>query len=132
MVELGSGQSFVIAGLLQNSVTNDINQLPGIGSLPIIGRLFKSDRFRRQETELVIVVTPYLVNPVSPQDIKLPTDGLETANDLERYLLGRTFKPRVAPNDRTLNALPAKSNQSSGGTTPNTNAGLQPGLQFGN
>jgi pilus assembly protein CpaC len=131
-VELGSGQSFVIAGLLQNSVTNDVNQLPGIGSLPIIGRLFKSDRFRRQETELVIVVTPYLVNPVNPRDIKLPTDGLETPGDLERYLLGRTFKPRIAPNDRTLNALPASANQASGGTPSNSNAGLQPGLQFGN
>ncbi len=132
MVELGSGQSFVIAGLLQNSVTNDVNQLPGLGHLPVLGRLFKSDRFRRLETELIIVVTPYLVNPVNPRDIKLPTDGLETANDLERYLLGRSFKPRVAPNDRTLNALPSATSSPSTGASSSNNTEVQPGLQFGN
>ena len=58
-VELGSGQSFVIAGLLQNNTTQDISRVPLLGDLPILGALFRSDRFRRNESELVIIVTPY-------------------------------------------------------------------------
>jgi pilus assembly protein CpaC len=91
VVELGSGQSFVIAGLLQNNTNTDVTKVPGIGNLPIIGALFKSDRFQRQETELVIVVTPYLVKPVQSDTIALPTDGLRIADDLRRYLMASTF-----------------------------------------
>src|SRR3712207_9335664 len=64
-VELGSGQSLVIAGLMRNTLNNTVDRAPGIGSLPIIGALFRSSNFRRNETELVIVVTPYFVRPVS-------------------------------------------------------------------
>ncbi len=64
-VELGSGQSFMIGGLLNASHNNSIDKAPILGDLPIIGALFRSTSFRRQETELVIVVTPYLVKPVS-------------------------------------------------------------------
>lgn len=64
-VELGSGQSFAIAGLLQNSVTQDIKGIPKMSDLPILGALFRSKRFQRDESELVIIVTPYLVKPVS-------------------------------------------------------------------
>src|SRR3546814_5851331 len=74
-VELGSGQSFVIGGLLKNVGNNSADKTPWLGDLPIIGTLFRSSRFRRQETELVIVVTPYLVKPVSASAIRLPTDG---------------------------------------------------------
>jgi pilus assembly protein CpaC len=89
-VELSSGQSFAIAGLLQDNVTLTGNALPGIGELPIIGALFRSDGFQRNETELVIVITPYLVRGVSdPGQIKLPTDGWKPPNDLERILLLR-------------------------------------------
>jgi pilus assembly protein CpaC len=89
-VELASGQSFAIAGLLQDSTTLAGNALPGIGELPILGALFRSDSFQRNETELVIVVTPYLVNGVSsPSQLKLPTDGWKPPNDLERLLLLR-------------------------------------------
>ena len=89
-VELGSGQSFMIAGLLRNKVQNEITKAPGLGDLPIIGTLFRSTRYRRQETELVIIVTPYLVRPTSGQ-LPLPTDGLRIPNDAARILGGQTF-----------------------------------------
>jgi pilus assembly protein CpaC len=87
-VELGSGQSFMIGGLLRNSSGNTINKAPILGSLPIIGALFRSNAFKRNETELVIVVTPYLVRPVNASQIALPTDGYRGANTAERVLLG--------------------------------------------
>lgn len=90
-VELGSGQSFMIAGLMRNSHNSNIDGTPGLGSIPVLGALFRSNRWRRDETELVIVVTPYLVQPVSANQIALPTDGYRSPSDLERVLLGRTF-----------------------------------------
>jgi pilus assembly protein CpaC len=89
-VELGSGQSFMIAGLLRNSDTNDINKAPFLGDLPILGTLFRSTSYKRQQTELVIIVTPYLVRPVS-QQLALPTDGYRAATDPQRILEGQTF-----------------------------------------
>ena len=88
-IELGSGQSFMIAGLLSNNAQNTIDKAPGAGDLPILGALFKSTEFRKGQTELVIVVTPYLVNPVNDADIRLPTDGFQAPNALEQWLLGR-------------------------------------------
>ena len=88
-VELGSGQSFMIAGLLQNSHNNTIDKAPGIGDLPVLGALFRSNEFQRNETELVIVITPYLVKPVNANDIVLPTDGYKAPTDLDRVLLGQ-------------------------------------------
>ncbi|RXZ65009.1 type II and III secretion system protein family protein [Pelagerythrobacter rhizovicinus] len=85
-VELGSGQSFMIAGLMSNSAQNSIDKAPGLGDVPILGNLFRSRQFRKGETELVIVVTPYLVNPVDANDIALPTDGFHAANELEGLL----------------------------------------------
>jgi pilus assembly protein CpaC len=85
-VELGSGQSFMIAGLMKNSSQNAIKKLPGAGDLPILGSLFRSTNFQKGETELVIVVTPYLVNPVNDHEIKLPTDGYSAPNELQRLL----------------------------------------------
>jgi pilus assembly protein CpaC len=87
-VELGSGQSFMIAGLLSNSHDNSVNQAPFLANLPIIGSLFRSNAFQRNETELVIVITPYLVKPVDASQIVLPTDGYRAPNDAERVLLG--------------------------------------------
>lgn len=107
-VELGSGQSFMIAGLLSNGTSQDVNKLPGLGDMPILGALFKSDRFRRQETELVIVVTPYLVKPVDAKDIRLPTDGYQAPSDMERWLLGRTFKPKAPPVAQNSGTAPAE------------------------
>ncbi|OUS14333.1 hypothetical protein A9Q97_04095 [Rhodospirillales bacterium 47_12_T64] len=72
-VDLGSGQSFAIAGLILNNQTQVNNKVPGLGDLPILGRLFKSERFQNSESELVIVVTPYIVKP-SNAPVPLPTD----------------------------------------------------------
>ena len=83
-VELGSGQSFMIAGLLSNNAQNVLKKAPGVGDIPILGSLFRSTNFRKGETELVIVVTPYLVQPVDAADIKLPTDGFQSPNDIQR------------------------------------------------
>jgi pilus assembly protein CpaC len=85
-VELGSGQSFMIAGLLSNNAQNSLTKMPGAGDIPILGSLFRSTNYRKGETELVIVVTPYLVNPVNANDIVLQTDGFQSPNDLQRLL----------------------------------------------
>ncbi|MBS0482734.1 MAG: type II and III secretion system protein family protein [Proteobacteria bacterium] len=85
-IELGSGQSFMIAGLMSNNAQNTLKKMPGAGDIPILGSLFRSTNFQRGETELVIVVTPYLVNPVNANDIKLPTDGYQNANTLQQLL----------------------------------------------
>lgn len=105
-VELGSGQSMMIAGLLSNQMNSSVDKMPGAGDIPVLGALFKSNGWRRNETELMIVITPYLVKPVSDSQITLPTDGLHSPNDLERVLLGKTLSntgdnlrpmPSVAP-----------------------------------
>ena len=90
-VELGSGQSFMLAGLLRNSNINNINKAPFLGDLPILGSLFRSTSYRRQETELVIIVTPYLVRPSSNR-LALPTDGYRAPTDGERILMGQSFE----------------------------------------
>ncbi|MBY0581978.1 MAG: type II and III secretion system protein family protein [Sphingomonas sp.] len=88
-VELGSGQSFMIAGLLQNNRNNSIDSAPGLGDVPVLGALFRSNSWQRNETELMIVITPYLVRPVNANDIVLPTDGYKAPSDLERIFLGK-------------------------------------------
>jgi pilus assembly protein CpaC len=89
-IELGSGQSFAIAGLLQDNATLESLGPPWLSELPILGALFRSSSFQHNETELVIVVTPYIVRPVSdPNALRLPTDGWQPPNDLERILLLR-------------------------------------------
>lgn len=88
-LELGSGQSMVIGGLLQNSTQNQIKKTPGIADVPILGALFRSTGWQRNETELMIVITPYLVKPVNANDIVLPTDGYQAPTDLGRIFLGK-------------------------------------------
>ena len=86
-VELGSGQSFALAGLLQDNVTNNVTSVPLLGDLPVIGSLFRSTAFQRQETELVILVTPYVVRPVDDQAaLHTPGEGYAAPNDFERLL----------------------------------------------
>lgn len=89
-VELGSGQSFMIAGLLQNSANNSVNKAPFLGDIPVLGALFRSTKFQKQETELVVIVTPYLVRPVSGQ-LATPTDGYRAPDDVQRDFLGQSF-----------------------------------------
>jgi pilus assembly protein CpaC len=103
-VELGSGQSFAIAGLLQNTTQRNLSKFPWIGDIPIIGALFRSDSFTRNESELVIIVTPYIVRPVSAQ-LAAPTDQYVAPNDYERYALNRRYVERLpevlpVPRDR--------------------------------
>jgi len=89
-VELASGQSFAIAGLFQNNVQNEVRDFPWLADIPVLGALFRSTSFQRHESELVIIVTPYIVQPVSsPDALGLPTDGIVYASDLEQLLLGR-------------------------------------------
>ena len=95
-VELGSGQSFMIAGLLRDAHTNDVSKAPFLGDLPILGALFRSTSFRRSETELVIIVTPYLVRPVSTR-MALPTDGYRAPTDAQGILGGQIFTGTSAP-----------------------------------
>jgi pilus assembly protein CpaC len=92
-VELGSGQSFMIAGLMKNSNANNVDKAPFLGDLPILGALFRSTKYKRSETELVIIVTPYLVRPVSNQ-LALPTDGYRAPNAGEMIFGGQTYKRR--------------------------------------
>ncbi|MEP7316504.1 MAG: secretion system protein, partial [Sphingomicrobium sp.] len=107
-VELGSGQSFMIAGLLRNANTNDISKAPFLGDLPIIGALFRSTKYRRSETELVIIVTPYLVRPVSGQ-LATPVDGYRAPTDAQRVFGGQTFKGVSAPAASPVAVAPAAS-----------------------
>ncbi|HET9019148.1 MAG TPA: type II and III secretion system protein family protein, partial [Acetobacteraceae bacterium] len=105
-IELGSGQSFAIAGLLQRTSTDIANALPYLGELPVLGTLFKSTQFQRGDSELVIIVTPYIVRPVStPAQLRAPTDHFVPATDLDRILFGRQMaSDGTAPG--TMAALP--------------------------
>jgi pilus assembly protein CpaC len=105
-VELGSGQSFMIAGLLRNTASNNINKAPFLGDLPILGALFRSTNFRREETELVVIVTPYLVRPVSGQ-LATPIDGYRTPNDIVRDFGGQTYSGVSGDRAPTAIAAPA-------------------------
>ena len=102
-VEMPSGGSLVIAGLLQDDITDTIEGVPGLKDIPILGALFRSSSFQKKETELVISVTPYLITPVGQREISLPTDGFAPASDFDRYLLGRLH--RVYSKDTPLNSL---------------------------
>lgn len=119
-IELGSGQSFMIAGLLSNNTANTIQKMPGAGDLPILGSLFRSTSYRRGESELVIVVTPYLVNPVNASQIALPTDGFNSPNELQR-LLGNMDSDGVSGEKR-----PGPTQAPSGATGPGIGAADTP------
>ncbi|MFZ4761306.1 MAG: type II and III secretion system protein family protein [Alphaproteobacteria bacterium] len=88
-VELSSGQSFAIAGLLSDLVNQRVEKFPYLEQLPVLGPLFRSNSFRREESELVILVTPYLVNPVPAGQMETPLDKFSAPNDLVRLLDGK-------------------------------------------
>jgi pilus assembly protein CpaC len=99
-VELGSGQTFVLAGLLRNDTTNNISKFPGAGDLPILGALFRSQSFQNNQTELVILVTPYVVHPVSEANkLQTPVDGFKAPSDMERLLLGSLYQSEDIPDN---------------------------------
>jgi pilus assembly protein CpaC len=97
-VELGSGESFAIAGLLQQTTQDTSSGIPGASDTPILGALFRNTGLSKQEDELVIVVTPYIVRPVDNLSaLHLPTDGYRTPTDLQRLLLMRQTAANQTP-----------------------------------
>lgn len=87
-VELAPGESFMIAGLLRDQSDSQIEQVPGLGELPVLGSLFRSVDYQRNETELVIAVTPYLVDPVTGDEVRLPTDGFRPPSMMDQFFYG--------------------------------------------
>jgi pilus assembly protein CpaC len=85
-VELGSGQSFAIAGLINNRQEQTVNKYPFLGDVPVLGALFRSTRFQNNQSELVIIVTPYIVRPTTEERIALPTDGIQLPSEVDRLL----------------------------------------------
>ena len=105
-VELPSGGSIVMAGLLEESTRSNIDGVPGAKDLPVLGQLFRSRDFQNSETELVVIVTPYLVGAVNEKQLAKPTDGFAPASDVETALIGRLNATygidKKAPRTRTL------------------------------
>ncbi len=91
-VDLSSGGSLMLSGLLQDNVTDTIRGLPYLKDIPILGALFRSTAFQRDESELVITVTAYLAKPAGGNQLALPSDGFEPASDIDIYLLGRLHR----------------------------------------
>jgi pilus assembly protein CpaC len=95
-VEMRDGESFAIAGLLQDDFRNLNGQVPWVGDIPIIGALFRSADYQRSQSELVIIVTPHLVTPTSGQALALPTDRVRLPSEREFFLFGETSRPAGA------------------------------------
>jgi pilus assembly protein CpaC len=96
-VELPSGGSIAMAGLIKDSLRSDIAGTPGLKNLPILGALFRSRDFQLNQSELVVIVTPYVVNPVNEQELAMPTDGLVPATDRQTILFGRLNRVYGSP-----------------------------------
>jgi len=88
VIELSDGQSFAIAGLLKDDVRQIVSKFPLLGDIPVLGALFRSSSFQKNETELIVIVTPHLVKPLDPTKQTLPTDVYIEPDDFEFYLLG--------------------------------------------
>ena len=102
-LELRDGESFAIAGLLSRDFGTTVNQVPLLGSIPIIGALFRSTQFKKGETELLIVVTPRLVAPIRPDQVHMPSETVKDPDEAAAFLLGQTHQKPVPPD-----AAPAK------------------------
>jgi len=125
-VELGSGQSFMIGGLLQNSNSNSIEKAPFLGDVPVLGALFRSTKFQRNETELVIIVTPYLVKPSSTQ-LATPADGYRAPDDVQLNALGQNFTGKSGSVQPTAIQAPAAA---PGPALPAASAVAVPGFKL--
>jgi len=88
-VEIGDGQTIALAGLLSEKVREDVQKFPGLGDVPVLGYLFKSQSWLNEETELVIFVTPHLAQPVANDLVRLPTEAFIAPNDIEYYIMGQ-------------------------------------------
>jgi pilus assembly protein CpaC len=93
-VDLASGQSFALAGLLNHATEQDISKVPWISEIPILGALFRSNKFQNKETELVIIVTPYLVRP-STEPLSNPVAGYQSPNDLQQVFMSDTYRQKL-------------------------------------
>ncbi|MBJ7438899.1 MAG: type II and III secretion system protein family protein [Sphingopyxis sp.] len=117
-LELRDGESFAIAGLIRQDFSTTVRQVPLLGSIPIIGSLFRSSGFKRGETELLIVVTPRLVQPIRPNQVALPTERVGDPTELDLFLLGRTDNavPAIPPVQQQMppKAPPAPAPQTGG------------------
>jgi pilus assembly protein CpaC len=101
-IELRDGQSFAIAGLLQSHDRRNVSQLPWIGNVPVLGELFRSNDYQKDETDLVVIVTPHLIMPAAPnQKIATPLDKSLPSNDVDFFLLGEMEKRKDFSNYRT-------------------------------
>lgn len=113
VIELGDGQSFAIAGLIKDTLRENVNKFPGLGDVPVLGSLFRSSDFEKNESELVILVSPKLVKPMDMVNQSLPTDGLEEPNDFEFYMLGLLEGYKGGGSDAPVTApIPARDRRS--------------------
>ncbi len=96
-VEMRDGESFAIAGLLEDDFQDLVGQVPWIGDIPVLGSLFRSSEYERQQTELVVIVTPHLVTPTRGEALALPTDRVRPPTEAELFLFGKTVAPANAP-----------------------------------
>jgi len=100
-IELASGQSFALGGLLKSEDIEQLQKVPLIGEIPVLGSLFRSTEFTRRETELIIIVTAYLVQPTRSDSMPLPTDGLIPLSDVERLLAWPREQQKTSNNKAT-------------------------------
>lgn len=106
-VELAPGESFMIAGLIRDEVATTLRQLPGINEVPILSALLRSTEFERKETELVIAVTPYLVDPLKSADVRLPTDRFREPSNMEMFFYGALSAMGPNGRERRLSHTPS-------------------------
>jgi pilus assembly protein CpaC len=123
-VELRDGESFALAGLLRKDFQDTVRQFPILGSLPIIGSLFRSTGFQREETELLMIVTPRLVRPVRAGSLRAPTDRVQQPNEADLFLLGRT-DTGVAPIQEIGTPAPASAPAPAGGSATRKPTGFE-------
>ena len=122
VVELRDGESFAMAGLIRKDFQDTVRQFPILGSIPIIGSLFRSTNFQKEDTELLIIVTPHLVRPVRAASLRLPTDRAGPPAEADLFLLGRTDNgvpagPQVREPGTVLSAPPPPPPPPAGGGT---------------
>lgn len=106
-VELAPGESFMIAGLIRDDVATALRSMPGVNEIPILSALLRSTEFERQETELVIAVTPYLVDPLKSSDVNLPTDKFRPPSNMEMFFYGALSAMGPNAQDRRLSQKPS-------------------------
>ena len=112
-VELGDGQTMGIAGLINEDLREVVNKFPGLGSIPVLGNLFRSQEFIKGESELVILVTPHLARPMPHDQIRLPTDDFIEPSDVDFYLMGR-IEGKAPEQDEVPEGEPIAANDQGG------------------